>query len=189
MVEFYRQNVPGYEDVYLSVLPAQVGVRESRRIEGDYTLTGDDIIEGRRFDDVVALGSWWIDVQCPLGRVAGGTKVCRRDCPADPPCEMLLKHRNELPVRLSPPAGGWYDIPYRCLTPRKIDNLLVSGRCISATHEGIGGARVMGTCMAIGEAAGTAAALAVDAACAPRALPVADLQRALTRAGAILRPE
>lgn len=189
IVQFYRENVPGFEETYLAAIPTQIGVRESRRVEGEYALSGEDVVAARKFEDVIALGSWWIDAHCPLGRILGNTHVCKRDCPADPPCEMLLEHRDELPAELYPPAGSWYDIPYRCLVPRRIDNLLVSGRCISATHFGAAAARVMGTCMAIGEAAGTAAALCVQGDTPPRELPVGELQDALRAAGAILNPE
>jgi len=188
IVSFYRDNLPGFEGAYLAALPTQIGIRESRQIDGLYTLTGEDIVEARRFEDVVALGSWWIDIHCPLGRVDGATHVCRQDCPADPPCEVLEKHRDQLPARLHPPEGGWYDIPYGSLVPKGVGNLVVSGRCISASHAGMAGARVMGTCMAIGEAAGMAAALCARSGLAASAVPVADLQQALLAAGAVLSP-
>jgi hypothetical protein len=82
-------------------------------------------------------------------------------------------------AELYPPDDDWYDIPYRCLTPKGIDNLLVSGRCISATHQGMAGARVMGTCVAIGEAAGTAAAWAVLDGVIPRDVDGTELKTAL----------
>jgi hypothetical protein len=87
---------------------------------------------------------------------------------------------------LYPPDADWYDIPYRCLTPKGVDNLLVSGRCISATHEAMAGARVMGTCMAIGQAAGTAAALSVLENVPPRKVDVEALRRMLRADGALV---
>jgi hypothetical protein len=84
------------------------------------------------------------------------------------------------------PDDDWHDIPYRCLTPKGIDNLLVSGRCISATHQAMAGARVMGTCMAIGQAAGTAAAMAVRAGVPPRELNVSELRQTLKSDGALV---
>jgi len=87
---------------------------------------------------------------------------------------------------LYPPDGDWYDIPYRCLVAQKLNNLLVSGRCISATHEGMAGSRVMGTCMAIGQAAGTAAALAIKQGVSPRHLDVQALRQALRADGALV---
>ena len=89
-------------------------------------------------------------------------------------------------AQLFPPDDDWYDIPYRCLVPRVTDNLLISGRCISATHQGMAGARVMGTCAAIGEAAGTAAALAADACVTPRQLDVSKLQQVLRGKGVLV---
>jgi hypothetical protein len=145
-------------------------------------------VQGRRFDDVIALGSWWIDIHCPLGRTGEGVHVCRIDCEADPPCDMLTRHKKDLPPKLDPPEGGWYDIPYRCLLAKKVGNLLVSGRCISATPAGMAGSRVMGTCMALGQAAGTAAALSAAKGVAPADLAVKDIQDALTEAGAMLHP-
>jgi len=188
MLEFCRRHIGGFRRAFLAAFPAQIGIRESRQIQGLYTLTGEDIVEGRRFADVVALGSWWIDIHCPLGRVRGGVHLCTPECPAEPPCHMLTEHAAELPERLHPPDGGWYEIPYRCLVPRGVENLLVSGRCISATHEGVAGARVMGTCMAVGQAAGCAAALCVRDGVQPCAVSVPELQRVLEAQGAVLRP-
>ena len=85
--------------------------------------------------------------------------------------------------KLYPPAGGWYDIPYRCLLSVGVPNLLASGRCISATHEGMAGSRVMGSCVAIGQAAGTAAAAAIAAKIEPAAVNIAELRAALQRDG------
>ena len=189
IVDFYRRNVPGYENAYLSALPAQMTPRESRQVAGLYDLSGEDIIRGRRFDDAVALGSWWIDIHCPLGRVRGGVHICEKKCPADPPCNMLTDYLDDLPERLEPPDGGWYDIPYRSLVAQGVDNLLASGRCISATHQGMAGARVMGTCMAIGQAAGTAAALAAQRDAQVSDVDAAQLRRELKEAGALLEPE
>jgi len=189
IVNFFRENVPGYEGAYLAALPAQIGLRESRQIEGDYAVTGDDIVNAARFDDVVALGSWWIDIHCPLGRTKGNVHICRVDCCADPPCDMLTKYKDQLPSALHPPDGGWYDIPFRSIVANGASNLLASGRCISATHVGMAGTRVMGTCMALGQAAGTAAALAADKGVAAATLPVKELQDTLTKDGAVLHPK
>ncbi|MFP4028725.1 MAG: FAD-dependent oxidoreductase [Candidatus Brocadiia bacterium] len=189
IVEKYRDAVPGYEDAHIAALPTQIGLRESRQIEGLYTFTGNDVVESQNFDDVIALGSWWIDIHCPLGKVTGGVHVCRASCPADPLCDMLAEHKGELPDRLRPDEGEYYDIPFRSLVPRQIDNLLVSGRCISADNQGMAGTRVMGTCMAIGEAAGTAAALAADRDIAMSEMDISLLQAKLEAAGALLGAE
>jgi len=187
VLDCYRKVIPGFEKARIAALPTQIGLRESRQIEGGYDITGKDIVEARKFDDAVTCGSWWIDIHCPRGNVRHGVHLCCQGCP-DPECNVVRERRDEIPDNLRPPKGEWYDIPYRSLLPKKVSNLLVSGRCISATHQGMAGVRVMGTCMAIGEAAGTAAAMAAKAGVSASALPVKELQNALEGAGAVLRP-
>jgi len=186
-VRFLRRQ-PGFEKVYLRATSPQAGARESRQIAGDYLLDGDDIHLGRKHHDAIARGSWWIDIHCPLGNTYP-VHLCTIECPKQEACpywaaehELTMRKREEL----YPPQEDWYDIPYRCLVPKKIDNLLVSGRCISATHQGMAGARVMGTCMAIGQAAGTAAALAADAGAGPREVDVTTLRDRLRKDGALV---
>jgi hypothetical protein len=131
---FLRRRVPGFDGAVFSGLAPRVGVRETRRIVGEKILTGDDVTEARRFDDGIALGGHPIDVWIP-GRDVHW-KIVR--------------------------GGGSYGIPFGCLQPRGLVNLLVAGRCLSATREGLASARVLGTCMATGHAAGTAAQLATE---------------------------
>ena len=133
------------------------GSRESRRIVGDYVLTGEDVREGRMQDDVVVLGSWRLDRHPP--KQAGYHEI-----PWTPP----------------------YDISYRTLLPRTIENLLVAGRCHSATSEALASSRVTATAMGMGQAAGAAAGLAVKGAVAPREIKTVDLQDSLEAQGAIL---
>jgi len=154
---------------------------------GDYVLTGDDVHTGRKFPDAVARGSWWIDIHCPLGHTYP-VHLCIVECPRQAQCPFWAAQHDRMyhKADLYPPEGEWYDIPYRCLVARKPNNLLVSGRCISATHEGMAGSRVMGTCMAIGQAAGTAAALAVKQGVSPRDLDVQALRQALRADGALV---
>ena len=184
---FLRQQ-PGFERCTIRQTSPQVGPRESRQAIGDYVLTGDDVQAGRKFADAVARGSWWIDIHCPLGHTYP-VHLCIVECPRQEACpfwaaehEVSMRHRADL----YPPDDDWYDIPYRCLTPQGVDNLIVSGRCISATHQGMAGARVMGTCIAIGQAAGTAAALAVRTGTRPREIDVTQLQQALRGDGALI---
>jgi hypothetical protein len=132
LVRFLGTDVPGFEQAYLMKTGPQIGVRESRRIMGHYTLTADDVISGRKFDDGIACGSYAIDIHNPTGT---GTKMVYLDW------------------------GVYYQIPYRCLVPRGIRNCIVASRCISATHEAHSSLRVMPTVWAIGQAGGTAAAL------------------------------
>ena len=156
---FLRKYVPGFENAQLVATAPQIGVRESRRIKGDYILTQDDILAQRQFDDVIAQSCYMIDIHLPDSDKTTIVKL---------------------------PPGTHYDIPYRSLVPVNIDNLLLAGRCISATHEAQGSLRVQAVSMAIGEAAGAAAALSVRQGCSPRRLATALLQSQLEEQGAIL---
>jgi FAD dependent oxidoreductase len=150
-LEVLRRYVPGFAQSFLhTVLPA-VSVRASRRIVGEYELTREDVESGARFADGIARGSYPMSVTVSPGV------------------------REHLFVR----DGGDYDIPYRSLVPQSTDGLLVAGRCLAATREAIGSARMGAQCMAYGEAAGTAAALAVGRGVAPREVDIAALRRAL----------
>jgi hypothetical protein len=165
---FLTSSIPGFEEARLLGTPYQVGVRESRRIVGDYALTADDVLEGRDFPDAVARGAYPLDIH----DVARDTRVMNR--PVHGKAETLVV----LPRS--------YAIPYRCLLPQRPEHLLVAGRCISATHEAISSARGQSVCMATGQAAGTAAALAARTGIAPRRLDLTTLQDALRRHGAVL---
>ena len=159
MVAFLRERVPGFERAYLQAMAPTLGVRESRRIEGDYVMTGEDVLSARHFEDVVARGNYPIDIHNPSG---SGT---------------VIRHV---------PAGKAYHIPYRCLLPQGVENLLVAGRCVSASHEAQASIRIMPICVCMGQAAGIAAALAAGQHLPPRQLPYADLRRELDRQGANL---
>ncbi|MCC6178580.1 MAG: FAD-dependent oxidoreductase [Chloroflexi bacterium] len=160
---FLRKYVPGFENCTLLDTAAQVGVRETRRIEGEYTLTLDDLMTGRDFADTIAYCAYPIDVHDPKG--AGGG----------------ISNRGE--------TANAYQIPYRCLVPLGVEQLLVAGRCVSATHEALGAIRVMPPSFAMGEAAGTAAALALKEGVPPRRVPVRWLRETLTAHGAYVGPE
>jgi len=188
LIQLLRVEAPGFEGCYVRATSPQIGARESRQIVGDYVLTGHDVREGRKFDDAIARGSWWIDIHCPLGQ-SYPVHLCVVECSRQESCPFwLAEHDRSMLARedLYPPDDDWYDIPYRCLTPKRIDNLLVSGRCISATHQAMAGARVMGTCMAIGQAAGTAAAMAVRDGVRPQDVDVDELRRVLRADGALV---
>lgn len=159
-LRFLRNRVPGFEDaVPVGTSPA-IGIRESRRVHGDYRLTREDVLAGRRFADEIALCGAPIE-----DHGTGG--------------ETQWQYVKE---------SGVYGIPYRCLLPRDVEELLVAGRCFSATHDAHASARSMATCMAMGQAAGSAAALAAAAGCTPRALDPAVLRGGLARDGALLEP-
>jgi len=135
LFNFFRRCVPGFENSRIAATGTQVGIRESRRIVGRYTFTRDDVLAGRKFEDAVARSAYPIDVHNPTG---SGTKT----------------------ERLAP--GDSYQIPYRCLVPINREQLLVAGRCISTTHEALASTRLTPTVMALGQAAGTAAAFACE---------------------------
>jgi glycine/D-amino acid oxidase-like deaminating enzyme len=158
---FLRDQVSGFErSVLVSVSPA-IGVRESRRVHGDYRLSRDDVLSGRRFADEVAL------------------------CGA--PIEDHHRERDTAWQYVR--AGGVYGIPWRSLLPRALEGVIVAGRCFSASHDAHASARSMATCMAMGEAAGTAAAMAAGSGHTPREVDAAALRERLVAAGALVEPE
>lgn len=157
MIDFARKYIPGFEKSRAMERGlTAIGVRETRRIIGEYMLTGKEIADGKRFKDVIARNSTPMDIHSPEG--------------------------NQIWVQVKP-----YDIPYRCLVPRNIDNLLVAGRCISVTHEALASVRFIPCCMATGHAAGAAAAMAVKQGVSPRHIKIVDLQENLLEQGAILK--
>ncbi len=160
-VKLIKDNIPGFENAYLVGLPVQIGVRETRHIEGATVLTADDVLNGRERGDVVARCSYNVDVHNPAGK---GAQI----------------------IRLEEP----YDIPYRCLIPRGLDNVLVAGRPISADHVAHSSLRIQPNCYALGQAAGTAAAMCVERRIGPWEMNphLGELQAALLRDGADLGP-
>ncbi len=158
--EFFRRRVPGFENARLAATGAQVGIRESRRIVGRYTLTAQDVLEARRFDDAIARSAYPIDIHNPSG---SGTTTRRL------------------------PAGQSYEIPYRCLVPINREQLLVAGRCISTTHEALATTRLTPTVMTLGQAAGTAAALARARRVRPGDVDPVELRAQLVADGVDLR--
>jgi len=191
LLAWWRANVPGMEEAFLVQTPPHIGLRESRQMVGRDLVTGSDVVEARKRDDAVARCPYWIDIHCPLGRTKHATHLCYTGCPNEPPCAMYEEHYDELPgdgtddrAGLYPRDRGWFDIPWGSLISADIGNLLTAGRAISADHQAMSALRVMGTCMAIGEAAGEGAAVAADADGDPSALDVADLQQRLRANGA-----
>jgi glycine/D-amino acid oxidase-like deaminating enzyme len=161
VMRFLREHCPGCADARLLETAAQAGIRETRHVTGVYVLSGDDVLRGARFPDAVARCAYPIDIHDPTGTRGS------------------LKGPQET-------GSNFYDIPYRCLVPAAVEQLLIAGRCISATHEGAASARVIPACYATGQAAGTAAALAVRQGVPPRRVPVDELRDVLRRAGAIV---
>lgn len=157
---FLRGFAPGFEKAYLLEIAPQVGVRETRRVMGDYQLTESDVLTCASFDDTIGVNGWMIEEH-----VAGNIAFKWQDIPN---------------------CRGFNHLPYRMLLPHGIDNLLVAGRCASMTHMGQSAARVSGGCFVMGQAAGTAAALAVQNGLPPRELNVSLLQNTLEANGAYL---
>lgn len=157
IMAFFSRYVPGFEQTYVLQSGVQAGVRESRRITGEYRLTEEDLLSARKFPDVVARGTYPVDIHDPAGK---GT-VLRRI-----------------------PPGESYDIPLRCLIPSGIDHLLVAGRCISGTHVAHSSYRVMPIAMATGQAAGICAAIAALKTISPRHVSAAQVQAELAAQGA-----
>lgn len=157
LVDFFRAELPGYEQCRCIASGTTVGVRESRRVLGDYVITAEELAEGKRFDDaVVHRAEFIVDIHNPAG--AGQAEAQIQYCKP-------------------------YDLPYRCFVPRGIENLYTAGRCISGTHRAHASYRVMSICMAMGEAVGIAAALCARKGCTPRMLDVGELQRTMTGKG------
>lgn len=146
---FLKSRVPGFEHARIAQIAPVLGVRETRHIQGEYTLTGSDALEGRHFEDSIAADASALDIHDPKG--------------------------SDVDFRGLQP----YEIPYRCLLPLKVEQVLVAGRCISADHTAHARARNMPACMATGQAAGIAAALAVTHGTTVRAVDVASVQAAL----------
>lgn len=160
--EILRRHVPGCGRIGVGASASALGVRETRRISGEYELRIEDVLEGRRFDDQVYRYACFVDIHEPVA----GEKSVYADRALRP--------------------GMSYGIPYRCLLPRIVDNLLVAGRCLSATHEALASVRMMPSCMAMGQAAGTAAAMAVRKAVPPRELDAKELRDRLASQGVML---
>lgn len=156
---FFKKYVPGFEESYVAQTGVTVGIRETRRITGDYILTEEDVMLASKFDDVIARCSYPVDVHNPKGK------------------DTLLRKL---------PPGEAYDIPLRSLLPKNLDHILVAGRCISGTHLAHSSYRVMPVCMATGQAAGVCASLAVKTDATTRDIDVQDIQQELIRQGANL---
>jgi hypothetical protein len=161
--EFLKANAPGFENSYIVDIPPQLGIRETRRIRGAYSLTREDVLNCASFPDTIGVNSWPIEAH-----VAGDVKWEWPDIPA---------------------SRGFNHLPYRMLLPQGVRNLLVAGRCASMTHEGQSAARVSGACFVMGQAAGAAAHLALAQDVAPSDIDVKALQKTLEASGAFLGME
>jgi hypothetical protein len=161
--EFLKAYAPGFASSYVIDIPPQLGIRETRRIGGRYSLTRADVISCASFDDTIGVNGWPIEAH-----VAGDVVWDWPDIPG---------------------SRGFNHLPYRMLLPLGIDNLLVAGRCASMTHEGQSAARVSGACFVMGEAAATAVHLALADNVDPAGVDVRQLQRTLIKNGVFLGME
>jgi hypothetical protein len=160
-LQAFREFVPGYENCYIADIGAHVGIRESRRIQGQYRLSLEDVLGQARFDDAVACSAWPVEEH-------GAGRATRW-------------------VFLEP--GTYYQLPYRMMLPIDVDGLLVAGRCSSASHDAHASMRVAAVCMALGEAAGVAAAHAAAARVPLNATDIGALRKQLLKQGAFLGAE
>jgi hypothetical protein len=158
---FFRKYVPGFEESYLLQIADSVGVRETRRIVGDYLLTGENVLNADTFEDSIGYCGATVDIH----NVEGGKEKTRMAA-----------------IR----GGRLYQIPYRILLPRGVEGLLVAGRCVSADRVACGSIRQQAGCIVTGQAAGTAAAIAARRRETPRKVPIGELQTALQAQGAIV---
>lgn len=152
---FFRRYCPEFKNAQIEQTATIIGVRESRRIIGEYELTLDDVTSGRKFRDGIATCCFGVDIHEPDGKAQAVGIVSKP-----------------------------YQIPYRCLVPKNVGNLLTAGRCISGSHEAHGSYRVTGDCAAMGQAAGTAAALSVIKNVSPRELDGAAVAEKMSDDGA-----
>ena len=157
LIRFFRENLPGYENCKYIASGTTTGVRESRRVVGEYLITAEELAAGKRFDDVVVhKAEFIVDIHNPAGAGQAEEKI-----------------QYVVP----------YDLPYGCFVPKGVDGLMTAGRCISGTHRAHASYRVMSICMAMGQAVGVAAALCARQGCQPRELDVKALQKELAALG------
>jgi hypothetical protein len=154
---FYQREVPGFEAAYVVDIAPDIGIRETRRIVGPYQLSEDDILDCADFPDAIGVNGWPVEAH-----VAGDVEI--------------RWQRGEN-------SRGYNQLPFRMIVPQGLTNAYVVGRCASMTHEGQSSARVTGPCFAMGQAAGTAADLALSGGVAAGAVDVGKLQARLTEDG------
>ncbi|RYF43227.1 MAG: FAD-dependent oxidoreductase [Comamonadaceae bacterium] len=156
----FLKEVPGFENAYIVDIAPQVGIRETRRVLGLYLLTESDVLECASFDDTIGVNGW--------------------------PLELHLKGDVEFRWPKIPESRGFNQLPYRMIVPQALENVWVAGRCASMSHEAQSAARVTGACFVMGQAAGTAAALALTAGTNAASVDVSALQARLSADGAYL---
>lgn len=159
-IDFLRNEVPGFANAYVVDTPPQLGIRETRRIAGAYALSAEDVLTCANFPDTIGVNGWPLEQHVADDVVWGWPPI--------------------------PESRGFCHLPFRMVLPQEVDNLMVVGRCASMTHEGQSAARVSGPCFVMGQAAGTAADLALAGNADPANISVDALQRQLEQDGAYL---
>lgn len=159
LFDFLKEHIDGFQDADLLSTAAEIGVRESRKVLGEYVLTEEDLVSCKRFEDSIALGNYDIDIHNPEG---SGTS------------------------HYYFPEGEYYTIPYRIMVPKGMRNVLVTGRCVSATHEAQASIRILPIVACLGQAAGEAVALAHENKSSVGEIDVSVLQERLKTNGAVL---
>ena len=160
VMDFFHKYVPGCKNATIKSMGSTLGIRESRHVLGDYVLQVEDLLNGVVTDDAILVASNSVDVH---GRLSDNSTE-------------YITVKN----------GRWYGVPYRSLVPQRVENLLVAGRALSATSDAAGAVRVMPPCMAMGQAAGVAAALAVKGSTTPRNIDPLQLRKVLLENGVFL---
>jgi hypothetical protein len=190
LAKFIKENIPGFENSYLSYTGSLLGVRESRRIVGEYRFTGMDIATAREFDDVIAISHHGFDIHgftksgnlkwfkgtLPSGEEAYIANIAGWGSQQPPEDGTKRIHMSEL---IDMTKQYYYDIPYRALVPTRLENVLAAGRNISTDVPGQSGTRLVMCCMAMGEAAGNACAISLEDDVLVRNVNIAKLQRQL----------
>lgn len=169
-LSFYKKYVPGFEDAKLIGTGSLMGIRETRRITGEYVLSADDFLARRSFKDQIGRYCYSIDIHA-----------------SGPSREDFKKLEKEFLSKYRYNEGESYGIPFRCLVPKGVNNLLTAGRCISTDRKMNGSTRVMPCCFITGQAAGSAAALSAGDNIQPRLIDVTTLQKTLSKQGVVLK--
>ena len=156
--QFLRESAPGFENAYILEIAPQVGVRETRRVVGDYQLTEDDVLSCASFDDTIGVNGWMVEAH-----VAGDIVFKWQDIPA---------------------SRGFNHLPYRMIVPQQVDNLLVAGRCASMTHMGQSAARVSGGCFVMGRPRVQRPIFR----CGPAAVRASSTSRCCSRRSSVMEP-
>ncbi|MCY6371623.1 FAD-dependent oxidoreductase [Clostridium ganghwense] len=155
--KFVKDYIPGFENAYIIDNAPQIGIRQSRTIEGEYTLTNEDVVNARKFDTAIARSAWPIEIHGG----ADGVKVVNLD-------------------------DDYYEIPFEVMLPKNVEGIMTAGRCVSCEHEALASARVVAQCFEEGSAAGFAAALAIKEGIMPKQVDVKKVRECMIKNGSIL---